>query len=115
MNHLPFGEKELQRTALNVVQGSEEVNLVAQRGAFLMETSIRQPAWRRNYRPPHPDAVVLTIQQFCVRYNISQQKLHLLWAERAGPRRTMVGRAVRIGIQDAEDWHHRRIPGHGYD
>ena len=37
------------------------------------------PRWRRNYTLPEPDAVVLTIAQFCVRYHMSPSYLHECW------------------------------------
>jgi DNA-binding transcriptional regulator YiaG len=46
----------------------------------------------------------LTVDQFCLRYNISRSSLYEQWRGGVGPRLFRVGTAKRISVTSAEDW-----------
>jgi hypothetical protein len=54
--------------------------------------------------PPDDERLADTVQQFCLRYNISRSSLYEQWREGVGPRFYRIGSVKRISRQAGEDW-----------
>jgi hypothetical protein len=54
--------------------------------------------------PPEEQRAALTVDQFCLRYNISRSSLYEQWRAGVGPRFFRVGTAKRISVTSADDW-----------
>jgi hypothetical protein len=53
---------------------------------------------------PKVERAALTVDQFCLRYNISRSTLYQQWRAGVGPRFFRVGTVKRISHQAAFDW-----------